>query len=262
MDEWMHGRGSTGRGFGTRVAACHVSIAADLSEVAVVRVVDKGPGQLWGFCKYWAWQRLKSFLQAQGYSRQTRDMLEVVQDPRAQILNSGWPLNQQSAMALMYLIGKAKSCISVAIQWRPIAAAAKPLITKGKLKIAARAFTCFVEMIVDELPAGFLTRSLHGMGTWVQKLGPWGAEVIGEADCNEQINVIRPSAVVNHMREAAAWLTRRKRWRASELVWSISKSSKKLGRAGQAAHKGFWIISMDEPIKSVSFSLLQDLRPR
>ena len=233
-------------------------IATDLSDVAVVRVVDKGPGQLWGFCKYWAWHQLKTFLQAQGYSRDTTNLQEILQNLRSQILNSGWPLNQQGAMALMYLIGNAKSRLSVGIQWRPIAAAAKPLITKGKLRIAARAFTCFVEMIVDELPAGFLTRSLHGMGTWIQKLGPWGAEVIGEADCKEQLNVIKPAVVVNHMKEAAAWLTKRKRWRASELVWSISKSSKKLDRAGQAAHKGFWVMSMDELMELVSFSLLHD----
>ena len=28
-------------------------LARDLSEVAVVRIVDKGPGQMWGFCRQW-----------------------------------------------------------------------------------------------------------------------------------------------------------------------------------------------------------------
>ena len=179
-----------------------------------MRVVDKGPGQLWGFCKSWAWQQLQAFLSAQGYSPQSRDMAEVLQSLQTQIVNSGWPLNPQGTMVLMYLIGKAKSRIHIALQWRPIAAAAKPLITKGKPRIAARAFTCFVEMIVDELPAGFLNPQLTGHGHMGTEIVSLRGGVNRGVDCKEQFNVIKPSAVVGHMREAAAWLTKRKHLRA------------------------------------------------
>ena len=37
-------------------------LARDLSQVAVVRIVDKGPGQMWGFCRQWASDELQNFL--------------------------------------------------------------------------------------------------------------------------------------------------------------------------------------------------------
>ena len=43
--------------------------AMQLSEVAYVRIVDKGPGLLWGFCKRFIWDSLVEFMIAEGYMR-------------------------------------------------------------------------------------------------------------------------------------------------------------------------------------------------
>ena len=36
----------------------------NLAPMAVVRVVDKGPGQLWRFCRAWAWSQLQAKVEA------------------------------------------------------------------------------------------------------------------------------------------------------------------------------------------------------
>ena len=65
---------------------CRVrAIVSDLSYVAVVRIVDRGPGQLWGFCRQWAWDELQNFLLQQGYTQESRDMPTVLSDLHASI---------------------------------------------------------------------------------------------------------------------------------------------------------------------------------
>ena len=96
------------------------------------------------------------------------------------------------------------------------------------------------------------------MGGWINKFGDWSVAVIGEADCKEQFNNVRPQAVIQHMREAAQWLRKRRRWRATTLGWSIHKDNKKLDRAGEAKKSTFDFLSMDELLDLVSFSLLSD----
>ena len=233
-------------------------LARDLSQVAVVRIVDKGPGQMWGFCRQWAWDELQNFLVQQGYTRESRDMPEVLRDLHTAISANNWALGTKGKLALLYLIGKAKSQVPAEVLWRPIAAAAAPVVSRQKLRAAARAFTLFVRTLVAEIPGSFLTLRLKDMGAWLQKLGKWGAEFIGEADCKEQFNVIPPSSVLQHMRDAAIWLTTRRRWRATTLVWSIHKTNKSHDRAGEGKRGTFHVLSMNDLISLVEFSLSQD----
>ena len=45
------------------------------------------------------------------------------------------------------------------------------------------------------------------------------------------------------MTDASGWLRMRKKWRATELVWSLNHSHKRLDRAGKANASGFrWIL--------------------
>ena len=93
------------------------------------------------------------------------------------------------------------------VLWRPIAVASSPLVSRSHLRVAARAYTCFLLTLVSELPAVFLVLSLNDMGQWVQKLDSWSPQCIGEADCKEQFDHVPSSTVISHVREAAAWLT-------------------------------------------------------
>ena len=155
-----------------------------------------------GFCQAWAWDALQTFLTVQGYSWEAADQSSIFQDLQHAVQRHAWPSNPKARLALLYLIGKAKSSIRVEILWRPITAASSPIISRSHLRIAARAYTCFLRTLVSELPTAFLVRNLNDMGSWVRKLGSWSPQCIGEAGCKEQFDHVPPS--VNHMREAAA----------------------------------------------------------
>ena len=43
------------------------TVVTDLSCMLYVRIVDKGPGELWGFCRAWAWDVVHDFLIKEGY---------------------------------------------------------------------------------------------------------------------------------------------------------------------------------------------------
>ena len=133
---------------------------------------------------------------------ESRELSQVLQSLNSQISSFCWPSSKQASLVLSYLIAKAKSMVHVEVLWRPIAAAPKPLISKSIWRVAARAFTRFVSTLVDEIPAGFLTCSLQGVGTWVKLLLKWGATRIEEADCKVRFIVIPPAAIVEHMKEA------------------------------------------------------------
>ena len=134
---------------------------------------------------------------------------------------------------LLYLIVKAKSHVSAVVLWRPIAAASAPLVNKSKLHVAAWAFTMFVQTLVWEIPAGFLTLNPEDMGPWIQQLGTLGGTCIREADCKKQFNVIPPSAVAAHMYWEASWLKLRRQWRATTLVLSVCKTNEKYNHPGE-----------------------------
>ena len=233
-------------------------IASALAPHAVIRVVDKGPGIMWGFCRVWAWDELQSFMHQQGYHKETASPDSIFQAIQSLAKNHAWPLNNKARLAVLYLIGKAKSQVQTEMLWRPIAPSPAPVLSRSRSRVAARAFTCFVCTLVSELPACFLGLNLNDMGQWVNRFSGWSVEVIGEADCKEQFNNVHPATVVQHMKEASTWLKQQRRWRAATLGWSIHKENKKLDRAGEAKKSTFDFLSMDALIELVSFSLLQD----
>ena len=47
--------------------ACVSKQAETIGSSLYVRIVDKGVGHMWGFCKSWAWDQLEAFL-AEGYT--------------------------------------------------------------------------------------------------------------------------------------------------------------------------------------------------
>ena len=94
----------------------------------------------------------------------------------------------------MYLLGKAKALGRETMLWRPIAAASRPFVSRQTLRIAARAFTCFLRALRESITASILVLRVSGIAPWVRALGEWGAMCIGEADCKEQFNRISPTS--------------------------------------------------------------------
>ena len=118
-------------------------IASQLNKVAVVRIVDKCPGAMWAFCRKWLWEQTRSFLVAEKYAVHDDDRSSVLLGLRELALGSGWVCSERARLALLYLIGKGKSLHKPVITWRPICAKCAPVIPRWRLRIAARAFTCF-----------------------------------------------------------------------------------------------------------------------
>ena len=85
-----------------------------------------------------------------------------------------------------------------------------------------------MKTLLAEISAGFLMLSSQGMGAFVHELGKWDATLIGEADCKEQFNVIKPTWVVSHMHNAVAWFAATKCCRSKEVTESIHQIFRKL----------------------------------
>ena len=194
----------------------------------------------------------------QGYMRESDAHLDILNCLQSQASSKKWPVNAKARRWLLYLIGKATSRARIKILWRPIAAASSSVIARSRLRIAARAFSCFIRTFVDELPAAFLVLNLNDMGALVRQLASWGPVCIAEADCKDPFNHVPPALVVQHLREASAWLKARRRWRATTLGWSIHKDNSRLDRAGPPKKGTFHFVSMEQLLELVEFSLLHD----
>ena len=94
-------------------------IARKVSQHAAVRVVDKGPGPLWGFCRAWAWDALQEFLSQQGHTWEADTARVILQSPPTGALRHRCPVNNKARLALLYIIGKAKSRAQVEIHLLP-----------------------------------------------------------------------------------------------------------------------------------------------
>ena len=72
------------------------------------------------------------------------------------VAECGWNPGVNARIALTYLLGKAKLLRLVDMLWRPIAADRRPFISWNTLRIAARAFTCFLRYLCTQVTASIL----------------------------------------------------------------------------------------------------------
>ena len=229
-----------------------------LSSVAYVRIVDKHSSAMWAFCKQWAWDQHVKFVSDEGYTRITQTPDEVKKRLKKRVSAGGWKPGVSARVSLMYLLGKAKAMRKETMLWRPMAAASRPFVSRHTLRIAARAFTCFLRLLRESVTASILVLRVSDVAPWVRTLSQWGATCVHEADCKEQFNRIRPNVTVRELREASQFLYHKKRWGAEAIVWSIHRDCKELDRAGRAASSAFWHFSHEELTQLVQFSLTED----
>ena len=234
------------------------SVARDLSQFAIIRIVDKSPGSMWGFCRAWVWDQTTAFLHAEKYSISTETRGDLLQGLLDLLQSKGWVASDKARLALLHLIGKGKSLSLKPITWRPICAQSAPVIPRWRLRLAARAFTCFLKFLSSHITGSFLHQSIQDVGRWMLDLNTWHCTVIGEADCEDQFNRILPSDVLQHFHEATEWLRSECRWRAPQMFWSLHKYDKTLDRAGKAAAFNFDVISHQELTELLQFCLQTD----
>ena len=162
-----------------------VTLVSELCSVAYVRIVDKHNSAVWAFCKQWAWDQHVQFAMQEGYKPVSTPIQDIGRGLKHRVTQSGWKPGVRPRVALMYLLGKAKSLQLPSILWRPIAAVSRPFVSRHTLRIAARAFTCFLRCLCEEITAAILVLRVTDIAPWVRQLGSWGATCIGEADCKE-----------------------------------------------------------------------------
>ena len=151
-----------------------------LDEVAYCRIVDKGPGLLWAFCRRFMWDEVTKFLHKEKYTPKNISKQQYISKILDDLRVRDWPINPNGNVAMFYLFGKSKSLIQQEWLWRPISAAPKPFVCPRVMKRASRAMTCFICTLLDELPAPILRMSIGELGDWIHNL-PW-AKLIGGAD--------------------------------------------------------------------------------
>ena len=229
-----------------------------LCSVAYVRIVDKHSSAMWAFCKQWAWDQHIKFVTEEGYARIAETPDQVKKRLKMRVSAGGWKAGTSARVSLMYLLGKAKAMGKETMLWRPIAAASRPFVSRHTLRIAARAFTCFLRALRESVTASMLVLRVTDVAPWVRTLSQWGATCVGEADCKEQFNRIKPQVTVTELREASQFLYHKRRWGAESIVWSIHRDCKELDRAGRAAPSAFWHFSHEELTELVRFSLTED----
>ena len=74
-------------------------------------------------------------------------------------------------------------------------------------------------------------------------------------DCKKLFDDIKPGNVTTTFTDAAHWLYRKRRWRQTEVVWSISRDIAKLDRAGGAASHRSWYLPHDVLSKMLHFEM-------
>ena len=232
-------------------------VVENLCSVAYVRIVDKHSSAMWAFCRRWAWYEHIRFVKDEGYQPVDKSVLQVSRILKERVSEHGWKAGTNARIALMYLLGKAKSLRLPDILWRPIAAASRPFVSRNTLRIAARAFTCFLRCLCTEVTAAILALRISDIAPWLNDLSHWGATCIGEAGCKEQFNRIKPSTTLEEIREASQFLYQKRRWGSTDIVWSIHRDCKALDRAGKAASASFWHLSHEELESMVRFSLTE-----
>ena len=236
----------------------HVDAKAQrISDSHYVRIVVKGVGVMWGFCKHWMWGVVESFLASEGYVSTPEGQHDVLKRIHNIIDKNGTDRDPAGRLAYLYLVGKAKSLLKNRWLWRPIATLPRPLLPKKELTVAARATTTFLRLIAEEVPGNFMVHSVNQVAEWFHWLPSIQFTWLGwhELDRKDQFNHVPPSKVQEHRTASSAWLAKKRRWRMTEVCWSIHRDSKKLDRARRGASGKFWYIDHQQLSEKINFKL-------
>ena len=125
---------------------------------------------LWAFCKHWIWQVLENSITLEGYHREDMTEAQARNAIREAIKSNSWPHNPAVKLAILYLIGKGKSLRKGRWLWCGIIALPQPLLPKPELRIAARANTTFLRVLLREIHCVFITQEVNDVSRWFHSL--------------------------------------------------------------------------------------------
>ena len=229
-------------------------IAEALSTVAVVKVADKANSMVWAF---WLWDHTEQFLLAENNaSRPLSSGPEIKRSLLSAVHTQGWPANSSPSVPLLYALAKAKSLTKESNSAPPHS---RSYTSMGATTVdedsSTRLYT-FPADIVAEIPASFLRLRISDLAPWFNSLPSWGCRLIAEADCTQQFDHVHPLSVVNSLIDAGKWLKGKRRWCLTDMVWSVHRDNPVHDRPGAASSSQYDIISRDQLVAIVRFSML------
>ena len=188
-----------------------------LSRSQHVRIVDKGAGEMLGFCAAWLWDQVEEFMRNEKFTPAgcTVDQLNtkiarVVKDMSLQ-------RNPKGRLCILYVLAKAKSLRTGKWVFRGISASPAPVLNGQQLRLGARSFTCMLRLLQTEITHNFQCADIKQVAGWFRFISQKGALSLTEMDCKKQFDNINPRAVLRSFKEASNWIYKKRRWRQVNL---------------------------------------------
>ena len=229
-----------------------------LASYQYTRIVDKGSGELWGFCSAWVWEKVTEFMinekfEDTGWTQDqwTRAIGDAVSDMQLE-------RNKHGKLCVLYVLAKAKSRRTGKWVFRGISASPAPVLQQRQLRKGARAFTCMLRMWQAEIRHNFQHTDTQSVSGWLHFVAQKGARAITEVDCKKQFDNIHPRDVTRAFEKATKWLTKKRRWRQQQLHWWIHRDTPKLDRSGVATSEKFWVLTHNHLSAMLNFELLHN----
>ena len=228
-----------------------------LSRSQHVRIVDKGAGEMWGFCA-WLWDQVEDFMRKEKFTP-AGCTVDQWNTRIARVVNDmGLQRNPKGRLCILYVLAKAKSPRAGKWVFRGIFASPAPVLNGQQLRLAARSFTCMLRLLQREITHNFQCADIKQVAGWFRFISQKGAVSLTEMDCKKQFDNINPRAVLRSFKEASNWIYKKRRWRQVNVQWSVRKESAKLDRAGQATNTRFWCITHDLLSRLLKFELTEN----
>ena len=182
-----------------------------LARSQYIRIVDKGAGEMWGFCLAWLWDKVEEFMINEKFvpagcrqEQWDRRISKAVKDMHLQ-------RNPKGRLCILYVPAEARSLRTKTWVFRGIFASPAPVLDRQQLRVAARSFTCMLRMLQTEVLHNFQCADRKQVSGWFQFVARKGARSLTELDCIKQFDNINPRVVLQAFEEASSWLYKKRR---------------------------------------------------
>ena len=167
-------------------------LSAFLSKYQYIRIVDKGAGELWGFCSAWVRDKVTEFMITEKFPDTQWSQEQWDTNVATTIQEMQLQRNQQGKLCVMHVLAKAKSLRTGKWVFRGISASPARILPCQQLRLAAQAFTCMLRLLHSEIGHNFQCGDIRQASGWFHFVARKGARSLCELDCKKQFDNIHP----------------------------------------------------------------------
>ena len=166
-----------------------------LASFQYIRIVDKGSGDLRGFCSALVWKKVTRFIINEKFDHTGWTQKELAHGKGDAIEGMEPERKKQGKLCILYVLAKAKSRYTQKWVLRGISTSPAPIVQRRQLRQGARAFTCMLRMLQTEIAHNFQYTNIQSVARWLHFVTCKGTRAITEVDCKEQFDNIHPKDV-------------------------------------------------------------------